>query len=68
MWDEEDGFYYDVLRLPDGQAQRSRSVDGGTAALVCHHGDRAMAAELVRCSPRFSATRQMPEVAEIHPP
>jgi len=22
MWDEEDGFYYDVLRLPDGQAIR----------------------------------------------
>ena len=22
MWDEEDGFYYDVLRLPDGSAQR----------------------------------------------
>jgi hypothetical protein len=22
MWDEEDGFYYDVLRLPDGRAQR----------------------------------------------
>ncbi|MBX3437117.1 MAG: glucosidase [Planctomycetaceae bacterium] len=22
MWDEEDGFYYDVLRLPDGGAQR----------------------------------------------
>jgi hypothetical protein len=22
MWDEEDGFYYDVLRLPNGQAQR----------------------------------------------
>jgi hypothetical protein len=22
MWDEEDGFLYDVLRLPDGQAQR----------------------------------------------
>jgi hypothetical protein len=22
MWDEEDGFYYDVLRLPGGQAQR----------------------------------------------
>ncbi|HVC94999.1 MAG TPA: glucosidase [Pirellulales bacterium] len=22
MWDEEDGFYYDVLRLPHGQAQR----------------------------------------------
>ena len=22
MWDEEDGFFYDVLRLPDGTAQR----------------------------------------------
>jgi hypothetical protein len=22
MWDEEDGFYYDVLRLPDGKAER----------------------------------------------
>ncbi|HEY7058073.1 MAG TPA: hypothetical protein VH458_16165 [Vicinamibacterales bacterium] len=22
MWDEEDGFFYDVLRLPDGRAQR----------------------------------------------
>jgi hypothetical protein len=24
MWDEEDGFYYDLLRLPDGSAQRLR--------------------------------------------
>ena len=22
MWDEEDGFFYDVLRLPDGGAER----------------------------------------------
>src|SRR5271170_2770033 len=22
MWDEEDGFFYDVLRLPDGRSQR----------------------------------------------
>jgi hypothetical protein len=22
MWDEEDGFYYDVLRMPDGKAKR----------------------------------------------
>ncbi len=30
MWDEEDGFFYDVLRLPDGQSQRLkvRSVVG----------------------------------------
>ena len=25
MWDEEDGFYYDVLRLPDGQAFRLKA-------------------------------------------
>jgi mannosylglycerate hydrolase MGH1-like protein len=24
MWDEQDGFFYDVLRLPDGSAQRLR--------------------------------------------
>jgi len=24
MWDEEDGFYYDVLRLPDGTASRMK--------------------------------------------
>jgi hypothetical protein len=24
MWDEEDGFFYDLLRLPDGQAMRLR--------------------------------------------
>jgi len=30
MWDEEDGFYYDVLRLPDGSATRIklRSIIG----------------------------------------
>ncbi len=33
MWDEEDGFFYDVLRLPDGQAQRLkvRSMVGSVA-------------------------------------
>jgi hypothetical protein len=30
MWDEEDGFYYDILRLPDGSATRLkfRSIAG----------------------------------------
>ena len=30
MWDEEDGFFYDVLRLPDGKAHRLkvRSIHG----------------------------------------
>jgi hypothetical protein len=26
MWDEEDGFYYDVLRLPDGNATRLKDA------------------------------------------
>ena len=41
MWDEEDGFFYDVLRLPDGQAQRLkvRSMVG-LLAPVCRHGLR----------------------------
>ena len=45
MWDEEDGFYYDVLRLPDGTARRLkvRSMVG-LSALVCHRRDRAVAA------------------------
>jgi hypothetical protein len=25
LWDEEDGFFYDVLRLPDGSAQRMKT-------------------------------------------
>ena len=39
MWDEEDGFYYDLLRLPDGSAQRLkvRSMVG-LLAFVRHHG------------------------------
>ncbi len=24
MWDEDDGFFYDVLRLPDGTASRMK--------------------------------------------
>ncbi len=35
MWDEEDGFFYDVLRLPDGQAIRLKvRSTGGAAAAV----------------------------------
>ena len=45
MWDEEDGFYYDVLRLPDGTAQPAKgSLHGGTAAALRDHCYRALAA------------------------
>ena len=45
MWDEEDGFYYDLLRLPDGSATRLkvRSMVGLLPS-VRHHGDREVAA------------------------
>ena len=33
LWDEEDGFFYDVLRLPDGSAHASQgAIDGRPAA------------------------------------
>ena len=37
MWDEEDGFYYDVLRLPDGNALRMkvRSLVGLLPLCAC---------------------------------
>ncbi|MET0542530.1 MAG: glucosidase, partial [Variovorax sp.] len=43
MWDEEDGFFYDVLRLPDGRATRLkvRSIVGllPLAAVAVFEGD-----------------------------
>ena len=34
MWDEADGFFYDVLRLPDGNALASEgALDGRLAAV-----------------------------------
>ncbi len=32
LWDEEDGFFYDVLRLPDGQASAAQGALDGRAA------------------------------------
>jgi hypothetical protein len=71
MWDEEDGFYYDVLRLPDGTATRLkvRSMVGllplcATTAVDKWQRDRV---------PRLTAAlydrwRRMPELREsIHP-
>ena len=74
MWDEEDGFYYDVLRLPDGSAHASEgALHGGLAAVLRHHGLRAMAA---RASARdwsqmlaASVSERMPELRRAsHPP
>jgi Glycosyl hydrolase family 63 C-terminal domain len=72
MWDEEDGFFYDVLRLPNGQAQRLkvRSMVGllPLCAATTFDGEAMKKyPELGRRLQRFLAAR--PEVgAAIHDP
>jgi hypothetical protein len=65
MWDEEDGFYYDVLRLPDGSATRLkvRSMVGLLplcAATVVEKRQREQAPKLVRAI--WDRLRRMPEL------
>jgi hypothetical protein len=71
MWDEEDGFYYDLLRLPDGSAQRLRvrSMVGLLplcATTVTENWQReALPGAMKQISERL---RRMPELSKtIHP-
>ena len=71
MWDEEDGFYYDLLRLPDGRATRLkvRSLVGllplcATTVTEAWQRERVPAA----AAAYQARARQMPELLEtIHP-
>ena len=71
MWDEEDGFYYDFLRLPDGSGTRLkvRSMVGllplGATTVI----EKWQRERVPRATAGFLARlRQMPEVLEsIHP-
>jgi Glycosyl hydrolase family 63 C-terminal domain len=71
MWDEEDGFYYDLLRLPDGSGQRLkvRSIVGllplcATTVIEEWQRDRIPKA-MASVSERL---RRMPELLDtIHP-
>ncbi len=71
MWDEEDGFYYDVLRLPDGSATRLkvRSMVGLLpicATTVIEPWQRERAPRTVQIL--TERLRRMPELLEsIHP-
>jgi Glycosyl hydrolase family 63 C-terminal domain len=71
MWDEEDGFYYDLLRLPDGSAQRLkvRSMVGLLplcATSVTEKWQRERVPETMRAV--YERLRRMPELVEtIHP-
>ena len=71
MWDEEDGFYYDLLRLPDGSAQRLkvRSMVGllplcATTVIEKWQQERVPRA----LAQLWERLRRMPELLEsIHP-
>jgi hypothetical protein len=71
MWDEEDGFYYDVLRLPDGSARRLkvRSIVGllplcATAVIEPWQRERVPKAAKIL----LERLQRMPELREsIHP-
>ncbi len=71
MWDEEDGFYYDVLRLPDGTASRLkvRSMVGLLplcATTVIEPGQRERSPRTVNMLTQ--CLQRMPELLEsIHP-
>ena len=71
MWDEEDGFYYDVLRLPDGSSQRLkvRSMVGLLplcATTVIEPWQRERVPGLAKIM--GERLRRMPELLEsIHP-
>jgi hypothetical protein len=72
MWDEEDGFFYDVLRLPDGQAQRLkvRSMVGLLPLCAVTIFDGRVAAKYPEIAHRFERFLQArPELtAFIHDP
>jgi hypothetical protein len=71
MWDEEDGFYYDLLRLPDGSSQRLkvRSMVGLLplcATTVIEKWQRERIPRAMEAI--WDRMRRMPELTEaIHP-
>jgi hypothetical protein len=71
MWDEEDGFYYDVLRLPDGTATplKVRSMVGLLPLCAATAIEKRQRERLPRLTAQMAErTRRMPELLEsIHP-
>jgi Glycosyl hydrolase family 63 C-terminal domain len=71
MWDEEDGFYYDVLRLPDGTSTRLkvRSMVGLLPLCATVVTERAQREKMPKLVAQYQARlRQMPELLEsLHP-
>ena len=72
LWDEEDGFFYDVLRLPDGSVQRLkiRSMVG----LLPLWASAVIPPDMTTKSPEFAKRlecfldRHRFILANVHPP
>ena len=78
MWDEEDGFFYDVLRLPDGIAQRAskcarssgscrwpRSPSSKTTSSRSCRSSGNVPALFMRRHPELAANMHLPEQAGV---
>lgn len=72
MWDEDDGFFYDVLRLPDGRAQRLkiRSMVGLLPFCAATSFDGQLLAKYPEVAKRFEwFMKSRPELtAAFHDP
>jgi hypothetical protein len=71
MWDEEDGFYYDLLQLPDGSSQRLkvRSMVGLLPLCATTITEKSSRERLPRTMAKLQERlRRVPELkATIHP-
>ncbi len=70
MWDEEDGFYYDVLRLPDGTATRLkvRSMVGLLPLCAATAVEKWQRERVPRLTAELlDRLRRMPELLEFDP-
>ena len=71
LWDEQDGFFYDLLRLPDGRCQRLkvRSMVGLLQAAVDGQGGRAVdGADVVEAEEAALEEVVALGVLAVHPP
>jgi hypothetical protein len=72
MWDEEDGFFYDIVRAPNGRAHRVkvRSMVGLLPLCACTALDASALSALpeVRQRARWFVERRPELVANIHDP
>jgi hypothetical protein len=71
MWDEEDGFYYDLLRLPDGSSQRLkvRSLVGLLPLCATTVNEKSMREKIPQTMANVQERlRRIPELGKtIHP-